>query len=317
MDNVQAVIPDGQVPMYFLSEVEHKLLIHKLLSTAREVQVSPQLRGWNWYQPPLKPYHDTRLPMYSVVSKFCPTDRDIYLSHVERSKAPVNFRMVLGKIVHGVVSDCLLDYLRQRDVRFDEWWNNVRWDEIPYDPGTLRKPAEASWNYMERCLKARYSEFSAAQPYASEQDRLASTAPFLVEHKISGELLGLSGLLSLDCYDYLRGIMFDLTVDSRPKEWHRLAPVGYALVFESVHEVPIDVCGVVYVSFLEEKLSVRKDLFFANDELRSWWIQERDRKLEIVAEGRDPGKPSRSECEASCIQCSTCWGESPSRDVYL
>ena len=38
--------------------------------------------------------------------------------------------------------------------------------------------------------------------------------------------------------------------------------------------------------------SGEEGLFFASDELRSWWIEERDRKLEIVAERKDPGKPS-------------------------
>ena len=37
--------------MYFLSEVEHKLLIHKLLPNAREVGVSAQLMAWSWYEP--------------------------------------------------------------------------------------------------------------------------------------------------------------------------------------------------------------------------------------------------------------------------
>lgn len=70
---------------------------------------------------------------------------------------------------------------------------------------------------------------------------ISSTLPFLIEYEISGELLGLSGLLSIDCYDYLHAIMFDLKVGGEPKEWYRLVPVGYALVFESVHEVPIDI----------------------------------------------------------------------------
>jgi len=295
--------------MYFLSEVEHKLLIHKLLPNAREVGVSAQLRGWSWHQPPLKPYHDARLPMYSVASKFCPTDRDVYWSHVEKSRGSLNFKMALGKMLHGVVSDSLLAYLRQRKISFDEWWSKIRWEEIPGRSDDLRKPAEAVWDYMTRSLQARYSELAAAQPYASEQDLLATTAPFLVEHKISGELLGLSGLLSLDCYDYLRGVMFDLKVDSQAKDWHRLAPVGYALVFESVHEVPVDVCGVIYLSFIDDRLVVKKDLFFASDELRSWWIQERDRKLEIVAEGKDPSRPDKPQCEPSCIHYAACWGE--------
>jgi len=295
--------------MYFLSDLEHKLLIHKLLPAAREVGVTQHLRGWNWHQPPLKPYHDSRLPMYSVVSKYCPTDRDVYWSQVQKSRGQPNFKMALGKMMHGVVSDALLAYLRHENLEFDEWWRKIRWDEIPAKPDDVRKPAEAVWDYMSSSLRARYSELSAAQPYASQQDLLASTAPFLVEHKISGELLGLSGLLSLDCYDYLRCIMFDLKVESRPQEWHRLAPVGYALVFESVHEVPVDVCCVIYLSFTDGRPVVKRDLFFASDELRSWWIQERDRKLEIVAEGKDPGPAERSQCDRDCVHYAACWGE--------
>jgi len=87
---------------------------------------------------------------------------------------------------------------------------------------------------LVKICEARYIDVKSRQPYASEWDLMASTVPFLIEHKISGELLGLSGLLSLDCYDYLRCIMFDLKVQAEPEPWHRLAPVGYALVFESV-----------------------------------------------------------------------------------
>ena len=59
----------------------------------------------------------------------------------------------------------------------------------------------------------------------------------------------------------------------------------------------------------DSRITVKKDLFFASDELRNWWIEERDRKLEIVAEGKDPGKPSRSECNQNCMFYHVCWGE--------
>jgi CRISPR-associated protein Csa1 len=55
------------------------------------------------------------------------------------------------------------------------------------------------------------------------------------------------------------------------------------------------------------KVLVRKDLFFASDELRQWWIEERDRKLEIVAEGKDPGKPERSQCKEDCMYFKVCY----------
>lgn len=51
-----------------------------------------------------------------------------------------------------------------------------------------------SWDYIVKLCEARYADLAARLPYASEQDLISTAAPFLIEHKISGELLGLSGL---------------------------------------------------------------------------------------------------------------------------
>ena len=295
--------------MYFLSDVEHKYLLHQLLPTTREVGVSEELRGWNWHQPPLKPYFDNvKLPMYHVSSKYCPTNRDVFLHHVEKMPSRPNARMALGKLFHGVVSDGLQVFLRRRDVSFDDWWQKIRWQEIPERPENVKESCASVWEFIQKMCGAKLAEASTSQPYASELDLLASSVPFLIEHRISGELLGLSDILSVDCYDYLRAIMFDLKVASVKEEWHRLYPVGYALVFESVHEVPVDVCCIVYLNVENGKISLQKDLFFANDELRQWWIEERDRKLEIVAQKKDPGRPERSQCKDYCQYFSMCYG---------
>lgn len=155
---------------------------------------------------------------------------------------------------------------------------------------------------------AQLAELSCSQPYANEMDLLGTAVPFLVEHKLSGELLGLSDILSVDCFDYLRTIMFDLKVTSVKEDWHRLYSLGYALVFESIHEVPVDICCTVYLNVENGKISVQKDLFFANDELRQLWLEERDRKLEIVAERKDPGKPDQSLCKEYCQYYNVCYG---------
>ena len=246
--------------------------------------------------------------MYAVGSKYCPTDRDVFLRHVEKVYPIVGPKVALGKVLHGVVSDCLQAFLQRRSMDFEAWWKGVRWSEIPEKPENVREPAEKVWEFMQKVCEARLAEVSSRQPHASELDLMASSVPFLVEHKISGELLGLSGILSLDCYDYLRAIMFDLKLASGTEEWHRLSPVGYALVFESVHEVPVDVCCIVYLNVDGGRVIVKKDLFFANDELRQWWIEERDKKLEIVAERKDPGKPERSQCKESCMYFNACYG---------
>ena len=296
--------------MYFLTDLERKLLLNKILPQAREVGVSPQLRGWNWHQPPLKPYYDdVKLPMYAVANRYCPTGRDIYLRFVEKEREKLNEKIGLGKIVHGAVSDALLSFIEGKQITFQEWTEKIRWGDIPAERNRALKVAEKIWSHVWSLCKARLEEAKASQPYASQHDLILSTVPFLIEHKISGELLGLSGLLSIDCYDYLSSIMYDLKyITDEYRDWFRLAPVGYALVFESVHEIPIDVCGVVTVKLLNGKIFVKKDLFFAGDELRSWWIEERDRKLEIVAEGRDPGTPKDNTCPEDCIYYHICYG---------
>jgi len=295
--------------VYFLSDLEHKYLVHRLLPTAREVGVSGELRGWSWHQAPLKPYYeDVKLPMYAVCSKYCPTDRDVYFSNVEKIAGTLSFKMGLGKLLHGVVSDCLQSFISRTKLDFDVWQQRIRWEEIPVKAEEVLEPAGRVWDYLSKQCEARFAEMSARQPYASERDLVASTVPFLIEHKISGELLGLSGLLSLDCYDYLRSIMFDLKVASEPQDWGRLTPTGYALVFESVHEVPVDVGCVAYLNLKGDQIVTKKDLFFISDELRQWWIEERDRKLEIVAEQRDPGKPVRSQCREDCMYFQACYG---------
>lgn len=294
--------------MYFLSEIERKYLINKLLPVAREVGVSQDLRGWSWHKAPLKPYYeDVKLPMYAVCSKYCPTDRDVYLGFVEKAEKFLSYKIALGKILHGVVSDCLQAFIQRKTLSFKRWCKKIRWREIPAKPEEVLPVARKVWNHLTKLCEARYTEIALKQPYASEHDLIASAVPFLIEHKISGELLGLSGLLSVDCYDYLHNIMYDLKVASEPENWHRLAPVGYALVFESIHEVPVDVCCVTYLDIIGGHIVVKKDLFFAGDELRSWWIEERDRKLEVVAERKDPGKPDRVSCPKDCMYYHVCY----------
>ncbi|MDH7556907.1 MAG: type I-A CRISPR-associated protein Cas4/Csa1 [Candidatus Methanosuratincola sp.] len=293
--------------MYFLSNMDQKKLVDRILPTARSVGVSEDLRGWNWHRPPLKPVYDERVPMYAVCSKYCPTSRDIFLNKVVGVSPKPSQAVVLGTALHRVVSTVISSFLDGRIPDFEAWYSEALRSRNVVDqlPG-VKDRSRLVWDYVLKNCEIQYVNRRSEQPYASRRDLLATSVPFLVEHKVSGELLGLSGLLSVDCYDYLRGIVFDLKVAHEPKDWYRLSPTGYAIVLESVYEVPVDAGCVVYLWFHGDELSVTKDLFFINDDLRSWWLEERDSKISIVAQKMDPGIPSK--CYEDCIYRESCRG---------
>lgn len=292
--------------MFFFSEIDHKKLINNILPKAREVGVSEEFRGWNWYKEPLKPYYDDlRIPMYSVCSRYCPTRRDVFLDLVRKVKGKTNPKIILGAAVHETVRTTLNAFMDGRPLSFEEWYEGVLKTKGVRDRDiTAKECSRIAWRFTQTLCESRFAEGISKQPYASRKDVMATALPFLVEHRISGELLGLSGLLSIDCYDYLRKVVFDLKVSEETKDWYRIYPTGYALVLESIYEIPVDVGCTVYVSFRDDKLVVNRDIFFINDDLRGWWLEERDKKLEMVAEKKDPGFPN--ECSEGCMYREEC-----------
>jgi len=292
--------------MFFFSEIDHKKLINKVLPKAREIGVSEEFRGWNWYKEPLKPYYDDlRIPMYSVCSKYCPTGRDVFLNLVKGVKGKTNPKVILGSAIHETVRTTLNAFMEGRPLSFEEWYEGVlKAKDVRNRDMAAKEYSRVAWKFTQTLCESRFAEAISKQPYASRKDVMATALPFLVEHRISGELLGLSGLLSIDCYDYLRKVIFDLKVSEETKDWYRIYPTGYALVLESVYEIPVDVGCTVYMWFRDNKLVLNRDIFFINDDLRSWWLEERDKKLEMVAQKKDPGFPK--DCYEDCMYREEC-----------
>nr|MDO8098762.1 type I-A CRISPR-associated protein Cas4/Csa1 [Candidatus Njordarchaeota archaeon] len=295
--------------MYFLSDIEQKLLLNKLLPSARKAGVSEDLRGWSWNRSPMMPFYDKeKVPMYLVCSKYCPVNRDVFLSAVMGRRGRISYEVSVGLGLHGTISAVLNAFLGgDIDPSFEEWWmknyhyiSNQEWVE------PMKHLAKQVWEHTLANSRSALFNKSAEQPYASQRDTLATAIPFLIHHKISGTLLGLSGLLAVDCYDYLRSIVYDVKVADDKKDWYRLYPTGYALVLESVYEVPVDIGGVIYISFKNGKLIVERELFTINDDHRQWWLEERDTKLEIVGQKKDPGIPPT--CYDKCIHQEECKG---------
>lgn len=278
--------------VYFLNDVEHKYVILNLRPKIRANPVPEELRGWNWHSPPLKPYYDVRLPMYLICSTYCKTARDVYLSMVKREKGEEDFSIVLGRIIHESVANAIREAKK------------LNFDAKPKIQGNeaIQRAANLVWDYTMSACKSAFLRARAEQPYASEEDVISTSMPFLVEHRMDGSLLGCSGIIAVDCYDYLRNIVFDVKLASSTST--RLYTTGYALVIESLYEIPVDIGCTVSISFKEDRMTISKDIYYIDANLRSWWIEERDKKAEIVYNQVDPGRPA--ECNPKCMFRSIC-----------
>lgn len=213
----------------------------------------------------------------------------------------------LGSVTHAAINEAYKQVRRRNfHPNFEEWYNTQKF--CINNQGNLeiiKKYAGIVWEYVLTNAESKFREALNSQPYSTEEDMIVTSAPFLIEHKISGELIGCSGILSVDCYDYLHNIMFDVKTGIKKEEvnFYKLYTTGYALVFESVYEVPVDIGCTVFLNFKDNRLLVERDLFHISDDLRSWWIEERDKKAEMVFEEKDPGVV---ECERRCMYEAVC-----------
>jgi len=293
--------------VFYLTAQDHKYLLNRILPLAREVGVSQELRGWSWYKEPLKPYYPERISMFAVCGRFCESGRDVYLTYVEKRQPKRTREILLGACVHNMLEHLFTETRKGNFAPdFQAWWagetksRRQKFEDVDSFAPLLR----SLWDFSLSQVTAAYHETRASHPFATDLDVLATAVPFLVEHKLSGTLLGLSGTLSVDCYDYLRHIVFDVKVGGPRRDFYRLYPTGYALVIESLYEIPVDVGCSILVNFRNGRVVVERDLFFISEDLRNWWLEERDRKLELIARQKDPGKSK--ECPRSCMFLEVC-----------
>jgi len=302
--------------MYFLAEEERRFVLRWLLPQARENEVHPELRGWNWHQPPLSPVYEARLGIFEVAGRYCPTGRDVYWRRVEGVKVPPNPAMVEGQVLHRAVAelviaakrviyekgvDCLggLQALAEVPVALLEA------EEVKKVEG-LGEKVRLLWDFEHRRIMGRVEGILARQPYIGPDALVALALPVVVEQRLDGRFLGLSAHLAADAFVFSEPMIIDLKFGER-RDFHRLATTGYALVMESLYEYPINVGCVVYVAFKGRRILIERDFHFIDDELRQWFIEERDMKMRMVEEGVDPGLAE--ECYEGCPYWGCCHPE--------
>ena len=304
--------------MYFLNEEEKRLLLRRIMPQARRREIADELRGWNWDKPPLSPVYDIKLGVADTANNYCPTNRDLYYRRVMSIKTPANSPMIEGGLLHDLTCKMIVAIKRliyMHGVNCLRDLEALDKNEFILVPGTYSSsltPAEISsikarmeilWEYEYHSIYSRMQNVLAAQPHIGPDALVALALPVTVEQKLNGSFLGLSSHLSVDAFVFSEPMVVDIKFGKKEK-FHRLSVTGYAMVMESLYEYPINVGCIVYPSFDRGRLSIERDFCFIDDELRQWFIEERDERMRMVSEEIDPGVTR--DCPEICSLWKQC-----------
>jgi len=312
--------------LYLVPDDVKRRILRRYRRRSREVVVDERFRGWAWEHPPLDPPYDIYLPLSEIASRYCETMRDIYLRHVEHIRKPTNVKMIEGRLYHQAVTQAfeiakrilysegvltgndLTERMNAvRDATLDKMLREVPRPEIVpekgWDKDACRKNMLWLWNTTASQIAASVDRVLSTQPYIG-LDALVNTAvPVVVEQRLDGRNIGLSGHLSADAYGS-EGIIMDIKT-GRLRRFHRFTTTGYALVIESIHEYPVDVGCIIYCWFDNpERPTVKYDVHSIDEPLRQEFVDLRDDAMRIVYEERDPSLPQH--CYEDCPYWEYC-----------
>jgi len=308
--------------MYYLDLIEIKRLTKDLLPRARDSQIDERLRGWNWFDSPIRPYsHELLLPVWDIACSICPTRRDAWIRHkVLRKSVPTTAHQAKGFIVHKLISSMFLKakklvYLGYDDLR-DELIRSAK-ESLKNEIGEMRKSIDLSERDVneltEFCgiiskwqatrIESKVLEVKAKYPFLNEESLVQLSFPIATEIVVDGSLLGLSKYLRADAAWMLGGMIFDIKL-GRKEDWHRLQVAGYALAFESVFERPVDIGCTVYISKVGNTIRIDRDFYIVSDYYRSSFLEKRDELQMMLLKDREP--EVASNCPKYCVFKSFC-----------
>lgn len=302
--------------VYYLSDDERKFLVRGLLPKSRQTEVAEELRGWNWHQPPLEPPYGVRLALYEVAGKYCQTSRDVFLRRVHDIRGRPSRAMLAGGYYHAVIVSELVRAKRliyalgvkqhdriERELAAPGSLPALPKECTPEDAAELTTRGQLLADFQASRIRARFQDILTRQPYIGDDSLAAITVPVVTEQRLDGSFLGLSQRLSADALSFTEPMIVDLKFGRR-QDFHRLTTTGYALVMEAVHEYPVNIGCIVYAHFQDGRLVLEKDFHLIDDELRQWFVEERDEKARMVAEEMDPGQSD--DCTPTCPFFTEC-----------
>ncbi|MFP3202822.1 MAG: type I-A CRISPR-associated protein Cas4/Csa1 [Sulfolobus sp.] len=288
----------------FFTYSELILLSKNIKKMPRSIDES--LRGWNWNEPPV---YSPSMSQVSVSELgYCSTLRNIYLKQ-KGYKGEVSTQILMGSMVHTVYARAIESIKRivysQQDISgdrlktlmTDEFYSVLREFE------SLGQYAKVLWDHITNIYSAELDKIRSKFSNITRDSLVSILVPFYVEFPVDGSLVGLSSSLRVDAFVPFIPLIAEMK-SGKYKYYHELSLAGYALAVESQYEIPVDFGYLCYVNVSEKEVRSNCKLIHINDSLRSEFLEMRDKGIEIIDKGIDPGVAK--DCEKECVFYKVC-----------
>ncbi|MCY0890616.1 MAG: type I-A CRISPR-associated protein Cas4/Csa1 [Pyrobaculum arsenaticum] len=275
-----------------LTLAELSKALRRAKTTWGPVEVSPELRGWSYDKPPVKPPAYPGLALSDFAYGYCPTYRNIYLKYVLGERGGPSKTLQEGQVLHSVLFKALEDFRR------------YAYAGVPMSPGLegvpedLRDKAEALYKYVAARLIGEYSYALAARLARSRDAAVFYASPIATQVAVDGAPLGLG-------YVVADGLALGAVVEFKfgPAPNVEAALAGYAMAIEADWGVPVDYGIHVQIS-VNHAVEYRVTAYPLGDSARSKFLEARDEAVDVAASGRDPGAPP--QCPKTCPFYAAC-----------
>ena len=289
------------------------------LEEALKTRISDELRGWS---SSVKPKDELQLPQYIVSGKYCDSARDVWLKYVMKEVAKKTKPLLQGGLYHEILAeiipaskkyiynsgvnagfDILTHLMESRESTIDMIFENNKSDVMSLlrvsDINEIKENMRKMWNYQSVQIAASVDMVLSRFMNIDADALVAKAIPISVEQKLDGSRIGLSRQLSVDALKVPHTVIMDVKTGKTHK-FHELTITGYAMAYESEFKIPVDIGCIIYPQFMEKKSVpyIEKRFYIITDEMRRVFLDERNRKANIILEEKDPGLASY--CPQSC-----------------
>lgn len=295
-----------------------------------------KLRGYSpktWVAPELI---NIKLPVNAIAYNICPTYRDLYLERINRIRSELTWNRYMGKIIDAtykiVHNKCKWYVLNRRRSRYNllnyvarkqkaiihsakelyeaELRNvnpPVNQNQIRSLDLILKKIIKSEANTANSIINFELSRVAGANIKGIFDEYLSFNTNLILK----SPHMGFSEKATPD-FVYKHEIIGDIKT-GKWQEFYMYTAAAYALAYEEHTGRNMNYGVILHVEFPRSKdipVYSHTSIEFIDDPIRNKFLAIRDRKLQIIKEKEDPGKPdSQDKCDPSCSFLQKCWRE--------